>query len=200
MAHSAAIALSVLPRLPGDIDALITRRIADMAFDQSTPVLVVDGSDAEIRIVRALLQHLGYVDVDEAANVTEALTKMRAKRYALVICDWHVEPMTGCEFVRESRGDARFARLPIILTGEPKSENVVAAKKAGASSYIVKPFNAEMLKAKIEAAFGTRTAPLPERQPVATTSKPPHHGEPAAAKPASADDQQKFDGLFTTSI
>ena len=84
----------------------------------------------------------------------------------------------------------------------------MAAKKAGASSYIVKPFNAEMLKAKIEAAFGTRTAPLPERQPVATTSRPPQHGEaaavkngePAAAKPASADDQQKFDGLFTTSI
>jgi two-component system chemotaxis response regulator CheY len=196
--HLAAIALSDLPRLPSDIGALITR-MATMIFDQSTPVLVVDGRDAEIRIVRALLQHLGYSDVDEAANVTEALTKMRAKRYALVICDWHIEPTTGCEFVREARGDGRFARIPFILTGEPKSENVIAAKRAGASSYIVKPFNAEMLKAKIEAAFGTRTAPLPERQPVATTSKL-HHGEPAAAKPASADDQQKFDGLFTTSI
>jgi two-component system, chemotaxis family, chemotaxis protein CheY len=179
-----------------------------MTLDQSTPVLVVDGRDAEIRIVRALLQHLGYTDVDEAANVTEALTKMRARRYALVISDWHVEPMTGCEFVREVRGAAGLARIPFILTGEPKSENVVAAKKAGASSYIVKPFNAEMLKAKIEAAFGTRTAPLPERQPVATTSRQPQHGEaaavkngePAAAKPASADDQQKFDGLFSTSI
>jgi two-component system chemotaxis response regulator CheY len=174
--------------------------MATMTFDQSTPVLVVDGRDAEVRIVRALLQHLGYSDVDEAADVSEALTKMRAKRYALVICDWHVELITGCEFVREARGDGRFARIPFILTGEPKSENVVAAKRAGASSYIVKPFNAEMLKAKIEAAFGTRTAPLPERQPVAMPSRPPHHGEPAAAEPASADDQQKFDGLFTTSI
>jgi two-component system chemotaxis response regulator CheY len=173
--------------------------MATMTFDQSTPVLVVDGRDAEIRIVRTLLQQLGYTDIDEAANVTEAQTKLHAKRYALVICDWHVEPMTGCEFAREIRGEGRFSRLPFILTGEPKSENVVAAKRAGASSYIVKPFNAEMLKAKIEAAFGTRTAPLPDRQPIATTSKP-HHGESAAAKPASADDQHKFDGLFTTSI
>jgi two-component system chemotaxis response regulator CheY len=196
--HLAAIALSDLPRLPSDIGALITR-MATMIFDQSTPVLVVDGRDAEIRIVRALLQHLGYSDVDEAANVTEALTKMRAKRYALIICDWHVEPMTGCEFVREARGDARFARIPFILTGEPRSENVVAAKRAGASSYIVKPFNAEMLKAKIEAAFGTRTAPLPDRQQAAAAARP-QQGEPAAAKPVSADDQQKFDGLFTTSI
>jgi two-component system, chemotaxis family, chemotaxis protein CheY len=195
--HLAAIALSDQPRLPSDIGALITR-MATMTFDQSTPVLVVDGRDAEIRIVRALLQHLGYSDVDEAANVTEALTKMRAKRYALIICDWHVEPMTGCEFVREARGDVRFARIPFILTGEPRSENVVAAKRAGASSYIVKPFNAEMLKAKIEAAFGTRTAPLPDRQQAAAAARP-QQGE-SGAKPASADDQQKFDGLFTTSI
>jgi two-component system chemotaxis response regulator CheY len=170
-----------------------------MTLDQSTPVLIVDGHDAEIRIVRALLQQLGYTDIDEAANVTEAQTKMRAKRYALVICDWHVEPMTGCEFAREIRSEGRFSRLPFILTGKPKSENVVAAKKAGVSSYIVKPFNAELLKAKIEAAFATRAAPLPDRQQAAAASRP-QHGEPAAAKPASADDQQKFDGLFTTSI
>jgi two-component system, chemotaxis family, chemotaxis protein CheY len=53
----------------------------------------------------------------------------------------------------------------IMITAESKTENVVAAKKAGVSNYIVKPFDARTRKAKIEAVFATRTAPLPERLP-----------------------------------
>jgi len=63
-----------------------------MAFDLSMPVLVVDDHDAAIRIVRTLLRQLGFVNVDDANNVAEALTKMRVKRYGLVISDWHTEP------------------------------------------------------------------------------------------------------------
>jgi len=45
-----------------------------------------------------------------------------------------------------------------MVTAESKTENVIAAKKAGVNNYIVKPFNAQTLKAKIEAVFNTGEA------------------------------------------
>jgi two-component system, chemotaxis family, chemotaxis protein CheY len=66
-----------------------------------------------------------------------------------------MEPTTGYEFLREVRADDRLSRTPFIMvTGESKTENVIAAEKAGVNNYIVKPFNAATLKAKIDAIFG----------------------------------------------
>jgi two-component system chemotaxis response regulator CheY len=80
---------------------------------------------------------------------------MRNKQYGLVISDWNMEPMTGYELLREVRADDRLSRTPFIMvTAESKTENVIAAKKAGVNNYIVKPFNAATLKAKIDAIFG----------------------------------------------
>ena len=124
-----------------------------MAADQAMPILVVDDYKTMIRIIRNLLKQLGFEDVDEAADGKEALGKLREKKYGLVISDWNMEPMTGYELLREVRGDPGLARTPFIMvTAESKTENVVAAKKAGVNNYIVKPFNAQTLKSKIEAA------------------------------------------------
>ena len=71
--------------------------------------------------------------------------------------------MTGCDFLYEMRGDPGLSRIPVVVTGESKSDNVIAAKKASANSYIVKPFDAQALKVKIDAAFATKAAPLAER-------------------------------------
>ncbi len=121
-----------------------------MAIGPSMPVLVVDDSPTMIRIIRNLLRQLGFVDVDDAVDGVTALTKMRAKRYGLVISDWNMESMTGYDFLREVRGDPALQRTPfIIVTAESKAENVIAAKKAGVNNYIVKPFDAQTLKAKI---------------------------------------------------
>ena len=126
-----------------------------MAVDLSMPVLVVDDYKTMIRIIRNLLKQLGFSDVDDAADGTEALGKMREKRYGLVISDWNMEPMTGYELLKEVRSDEGLARTPFIMvTAESKTENVIAAKKAGVNNYIVKPFNAQTLKAKIDAVFG----------------------------------------------
>jgi len=173
-----------------------------MAFDLSMPVLVVDDHDAAIRIVRTLLRQLGFVNVDDANNVAEALTKMRVKRYGLVISDWHTEPMTGCDFLREVRGDPALNRTSVIMTGESKSENVIAAKKAGVNSYIVKPFNAQTLKAKIELTFATRTAPLPEQHQAVAASRSSQFSEAevSVATPISVAARQKFGGRITGSL
>ncbi|GBD48308.1 two-component system chemotaxis response regulator CheY [Methylopila capsulata] len=126
-----------------------------MAIDHTMPVLIVDDYKTMLRIIRNLLKQIGFEDVDEAADGSEALGKMRDKRYGLVISDWNMEPMTGIELLREVRADDKLNRTPFIMvTAESKTENVIAAKKAGVNNYIVKPFNAQTLKAKIDAVFG----------------------------------------------
>jgi two-component system chemotaxis response regulator CheY len=126
-----------------------------MGVDSSMSVLVVDDYKTMIRIIRNLLKQIGFEDVDEAADGSEALGKMREKRYGLVISDWNMEPMTGYELLKEVRGDEKLQKTPFIMvTAESKTENVIAAKKAGVNNYIVKPFNAQTLKSKIDAVFG----------------------------------------------
>ena len=125
-----------------------------MALDTSIPVLVVDDYKTMIRIIRNLLKQLGFEDVDEAADGTEALGKMKERRYGLVISDWNMEPMTGYELLKQVRSDSSLSKTPFIMvTAESKTENVIAAKKAGVNNYIVKPFNAQTLKGKIESVF-----------------------------------------------
>ncbi|HOV03064.1 MAG TPA: response regulator [Kaistiaceae bacterium] len=126
-----------------------------MAVDTSMPVLVVDDYKTMIRIIRNLLKQLGFNDVDEASDGTEALERLKERRYGLVISDWNMEPMTGYELLKQVRSDASIGKTPFIMvTAESKTENVIAAKKAGVNNYIVKPFNAQTLKGKIDAVFG----------------------------------------------
>src|SRR5215213_3259579 len=112
-----------------------------MALDLSMPILVVDDYQTMVRIIRNLLKQLGFEDVDDASDGTTALAKLKQRKYALVISDWNMEPMTGYELLQQ-------------VTAESKTENVIAAKKAGVNNYIVKPFNAQTLRTKIEAVCG----------------------------------------------
>ena len=125
-----------------------------MAVDTSMSVLVIDDYNTMIRIIRNLLKQLGFENIDDASDGSAALNKMRSKKYGLVISDWNMEPMTGIQLLREVRADSKLKNLPfIMITAESKTENVVAAKQAGVSNYIVKPFNAATLKTKIDAVF-----------------------------------------------
>ncbi len=122
-----------------------------MALDKSMNVLIVDDYKTMLRIIRNLLKQIDFNNVDEASNGAEALGKLRCGSYGLVISDWNMQPMTGFELLQEVRQDARLKSTPfIMITAESKTENVVAAKQAGVSNYIVKPFNAEILRDRIE--------------------------------------------------
>ena len=126
-----------------------------MANYANKSVLVVDDFKMTIRIVHNLLRQIGFSDLDEAANGAEALGKLRSKSYDLIISDWNMEPMTGIELLRDVRADRTLAQTPfIMITAESKTENVIAAKQAGANNFIVKPFSAEKLGDKVSAIFG----------------------------------------------
>jgi len=127
----------------------------EMAVDLAMPILVVDDYNTMIRIIRNLLRQLGFENVDDAGDGATALVKMRGRRYGLVISDWHMEPMTGYDLLTQIRSDPNLAGTPFIMvTAESKTDHVIAAKKAGVDNYIVKPFNAQTLRSKIETVFG----------------------------------------------
>lgn len=126
-----------------------------MAVDKAMQVLVVDDYKTMIRIIRNLLKQLGFNNVDDAADGSAALELMRSRKYGLVISDWNMEPMTGYELLKEVRSDEKLKSTPFIMvTAESKTENVIAAKKAGVNNYIVKPFNAATLKGKLVTVLG----------------------------------------------
>ncbi|MCC3862289.1 response regulator [Pseudemcibacter aquimaris] len=126
-----------------------------MAVDMSLSILIVDDYKTMLRIIRNLLKQLGFHNVDEATDGAEALNKLRTKNYDLIISDWNMEPMTGYELLKEVRADDMLKSLPFIMvTAESKTDNVIAAKKAGVNNYIVKPFNAATLKAKLSSVLG----------------------------------------------
>src|SRR5258708_19962188 len=145
-----------------------------MAVDLSMPVLVVDDYSTMIRIIRNLLKQLGFDNIDDASDGSAALNKMRGKKYGLVISDWNMEPMTGYDLLKEVRADEKLAKTPfIMITAESKTENVIAANRAGVNNYIVKPFNAQTLQTKIAAVFAANpTPPLPPSPPFPATPSP----------------------------
>ena len=125
-----------------------------MAASLEMPILIVEDFSTMARIVRALLAKVGFKNVDHADDVPAAFAKLRERRYGLVLSDWNMEPISGYTFLKELRCDPTLKSIPfIIMTADAKAENVVAAKKAGVDNYIVKPFNATALKAKIDAVF-----------------------------------------------
>jgi len=126
-----------------------------MAVDMTMSILVVDDYKTMIRIIRNLLKQIGFENVDDAADGQEAFAKMQENQYGLVISDWNMEPMTGYELLQKVRADEGMKATPFIMvTAESKTENVVAAKRAGVNNYIVKPFNAGTLKSKMSAVLG----------------------------------------------
>ena len=125
-----------------------------MAIDMSMPVLVVDDYNTMIRIIRNLLKQLGFEDVDDASDGSAALSKLRGKKYGLVISDLNMRPMSGLQLLRAIRRDAELGRTPFILTtASMQTENAVAAKQLGVSNYLLKPFTPAVLREKIDAVL-----------------------------------------------
>lgn len=122
-------------------------------IDKNISILVVDDFQTMTQLMRYLLLTLGFKNVDEARDGGTALTKMSEKEYGLVISDWNMEPVSGLDLLKHLR--AQGNEVPFIMvTAENKTENVVEAKQAGVTNYIVKPYNAVTLRNKLISVFG----------------------------------------------
>lgn len=125
-----------------------------MAIDFSLPVLIVDDQKTMLRIIRTLLNQIGFADVTEATDGTKALELCAQQSFGLILSDWNMDEMSGLDFLKALRMTDKGKNTPfIMITAESKTENVLAARQAGVNNYIIKPFNADTLRAKIESVL-----------------------------------------------
>jgi two-component system chemotaxis response regulator CheY len=125
-----------------------------MSLNKNLRVVIVDDYTTMLRILRNLLRQLEINNVEEATDGDSAYYLLQKNPPDLIISDWNMAPVTGLDLLRKVRADAKLRHIPFIMvTAESKTENVVAAKQAGVSNYIVKPFNADTLRAKIASVF-----------------------------------------------
>ena len=105
-----------------------------MAVDMKMNILVVDDYNTMLRILKNLLKQLGFYNVKDALDGTQALNMLNSEKFDFIISDWNMEPMTGIQLLREVRKTDKLKHLPfIMITAESKTENVIMAKQKGVS-------------------------------------------------------------------
>ncbi len=124
------------------------------ALDKNMKVLVVDDFSTMRRIVKNLLRDLGFTNIQEADDGSTALPMLQNGDFDFVVTDWNMPGMQGIDLLKAIRADSRLAHIPVLLiTAEAKKEQIVMAAQAGVNGYIVKPFTAATLKAKLNKIF-----------------------------------------------
>ncbi len=117
-------------------------------------ILVVDDFSTMRRIVKNILQQLGFTNIEEAEDGSVTLNKLKGGSFEFIVSDWNMPNMMGIDLLRNVRGDANLKALPFLMvTAESQKENVIEAVQAGVSNYIVKPFTADVLEQKLELIF-----------------------------------------------
>lgn len=117
-------------------------------------ILIVDDFSTMRRIIRNILKQIGYSDIHDAEDGTQAITKLKADRFDFVISDWNMPNMSGLDLLKAIRTDADLKETKFLMvTAEAMQENVIAAVQAGVNNYILKPFTAETMKERIDRIF-----------------------------------------------
>lgn len=141
-------------------------------FPKETRFLVVDDFSTMRKIIKKVLNELGYSLIDEADDGRSALPLLMkglatGQSYGFIISDWSMPHMSGIELLKACKADERLSTLPFILiTAESEQKHILEAAKCGVSDFVVKPFNAATLKAKMERVYERHTA-----DPIAVAAK-----------------------------
>ncbi|MDO9452657.1 MAG: chemotaxis response regulator CheY [Stagnimonas sp.] len=123
-------------------------------MNKNLKILVVDDFSTMRRIVKNLLNELGFTDISEADDGKTALPMLQAGNFEFVVTDWNMPGMPGIDLLRAIRADDRLKHLPVLMvTAEAQREQIIEAAKAGVSGYIVKPFTGVTLKEKLDKIF-----------------------------------------------
>ena len=113
-------------------------------------VLLVDDSTTTCAVVAKILRECGFEHIEVVHDGQAALDCLRDSKFEIILCDWEMTPLSGVDVLNEIRRNTETKRPSFILMSAKKElEWILAAKKAGADSMITKPFNAKVLKAKI---------------------------------------------------
>jgi two-component system, chemotaxis family, chemotaxis protein CheY len=119
-------------------------------MEKDIKILVVDDFATMRKVLRNLLKRAGYENIVEASDGIAALQIIRAEKIDFIISDWNMPNMSGLDLLKTVRADKKVSDTPFLMvTAETLPERVISAVKAGASSYITKPFTADILHEKI---------------------------------------------------
>lgn len=122
--------------------------------NKTMKILVVDDFSTMRRIVKNILAQLGFSNIVEAEDGQIALDKVRDGGIEFIISDWNMPNMMGIDFLRAVRSDPHLKEIPFLMvTAESQKEKMMEAVQAGVSSYVIKPFTADVLEKKLEAIF-----------------------------------------------
>jgi two-component system phosphate regulon response regulator PhoB len=127
----------------------------------SALVLIVD-DDPDIRdVVAAMLEAVG-LEVIPASSAEDALVQIRREGFDLLVLDWNLPKMSGLDLCRAIRKDQVLAPLPVLfLTANASSQDMVDAFASGGDDYVVKPFRAPELGARIFSLLRRSRMPMP---------------------------------------
>lgn len=119
-------------------------------------VLIVDDEEIVRTSIRGQLKQIGIRSVAEAADGKAGLTEIARTRPTVILCDVHMKPMDGRQFLKTVRNIKVdwVKRTPVIfITADSNRDTVAFAKEHDVSGYLVKPVSSEALKNKIDAAI-----------------------------------------------
>lgn len=125
-----------------------------MAMKPDMKILVVDDMATMRHMVKYIFKQLGFTNIEGAENGKDALDKLKAGKFDLVVSDWNMPVMPGIELLKNIRADASLKHIPVLMvTAEAQKDNLMEAIQAGVSNYIAKPFTAETIKQKLDKIF-----------------------------------------------
>ncbi|QDU95433.1 response regulator [Lignipirellula cremea] len=115
----------------------------------SARFLIADDSGTMRKIIIRSLNALGVTDIVEAADGEQAIALFAKQPFDMVLTDWNMPGKSGLEVVQAIR--TAGSKIPVMLiTTEGEKSRVVQAIQAGVTDYVVKPFDSEKLRAKID--------------------------------------------------
>lgn len=130
---------------------------------QDLSVLIVDDMRSMRSIVKRVLQEMGFRDLKEAGDGSEALTILRSKKIDLVICDVEMPKMGGIELLEEVEKDEALHQVPfIMLTAMNNRDKVIEILEHKVSDFVLKPINPQMLEQRVQAFLNSHPHEIPD--------------------------------------
>ena len=128
-------------------------------FPPESKFIVIDDFATMRKIIKKVLSELGYNNIDEADDGAKALPMIQqsassGQPYNCIISDWNMPVMQGIDLLKACKSDNALKSIPFMLvTAEGEQKQIIEAAKAGVSDYVVKPFNAQTLKEKLQKVY-----------------------------------------------
>jgi sigma-B regulation protein RsbU (phosphoserine phosphatase) len=123
-------------------------------IDSSPALLVVDDNDDNRFTLTRRLAREGYTNLSSAVNGREALERLRADNFDLVLLDVMMPELNGYQVLEQMNADARLREIPVIMISAlDQIDSVVRCIELGADDYLTKPFNPVLLRARVGASL-----------------------------------------------